>query len=90
MNERSLRLPVQAVLAGAVAAVAVSGALLITVLGVFDGAGPARWVLPTPELLAQVAQCDALPARAAREQCVQQLAAMAVSAEQRQIELAER
>jgi len=77
-------------LAAGTAALATTAALMLTLLAAFDAAGPARWLAPTPELLAMVAECDRLPARGAREGCSRQVVALMLEHERRALALAQR
>jgi hypothetical protein len=45
----------------------------VAVLGTFHVASSDPWLRPTPQVLQAQARCDALAARATREQCTRQL-----------------
>lgn len=61
--------------AAAVCAIGVN----LGLLGLFDIASSEPWVNPTPQVLQAQAQCDALPARNARERCTREVVARALA-----------
>ena len=65
----------------AAGSVALTGVWLGALLGLFDRAAPARWLAPSPELMALMAPCERLADRAERHRC-QQAAVLAMSAAQ--------
>lgn len=62
-------------LAAAVAAVAVSSALLGVVVSLFGHQSAMPWLAPTPANAVRHAACDRVPGRAERAACVRQVVA---------------
>lgn len=69
-----VRLSPLARLAAAAAATAITLSIGIGLLGAFHVSSPPQWLPASPEVLADLARCDARPGRADREQCRQQVA----------------
>jgi hypothetical protein len=57
------------------AALAVTGILTASLLGLFHQASPSRWLAPTPELMELAATCQALPGRGDRLHCTRTIVA---------------
>lgn len=62
-----------------VAALVCAGGLNLGLLALFGQASAQRWLNPTPLVLQAQARCEALPARAARDRCTQDLVARALT-----------
>lgn len=90
MNIAELRPDRRVQMASAAAALAATGVLMVSLLGLFHQAAPRHWVNASPELLALVERCDELPPRAGRERCMQQVVALIVEREKRAVALAQR
>lgn len=73
----SLSSPVRVACTAAAAICAAS--VNLGLLGLFDIASSEAWVNPTPQVLQAQAQCDALPARNARERCTREVVARALA-----------
>lgn len=69
---------------------AVSAGLLGVMLTAFDRSSPGRWLLPTPDLVQMVSQCDRFAARSARDACARQVVAVLLERQQRELLLAQR
>lgn len=86
---RSAPLPRHQRIAAIVAAVAVSGAIVSTVLLTFGTAAPEVWLAPTPEVMELASGCDRQPTRAERDCCKQQIVTARLARERQPVAVAE-
>jgi hypothetical protein len=68
----ALRARVAALVCAATFVLGITSALLLA----FHGASPARWLLPTPDVLESVASCEQQATRRERDTCKQAVVAM--------------
>lgn len=72
--------------AAATCTVGIVGALLLC----FNAASPDTWLVATPELMTDVARCDAQKSRAEQTQCKQSMVAMRLAPDPQLVQLAKR
>lgn len=75
-------------LAAAAAAVTTSLSLLATLFLAFDRAGRQTWLVPSPEVMEMVANCDRHTERSVRDRCKQQVVAVRVARDRRGAQMA--
>jgi hypothetical protein len=83
-------LPPGARLLCAAAALCTAGALVAVLLSAWQHQADPLWLAATPEVLADVAACDAEPSRAERESCKQGIVAARAPSESRSYPMASR
>jgi hypothetical protein len=86
---RSPPLPRRQRIAAIVAAVAVSGAIVSTIVLSFGTASPDVWLAPTPEVMELASGCDRQPTRAERDRCKQQIVTARLARERQPVAVAE-